>query len=86
MKLYALFTLHKTGWGTREGIDEPEKANDAMKDIHPGHYEPPIIATSPRIKQKRPSPKRSVDAALLESRVSNGHARREEHEMEPVAL
>lgn len=27
MKIYALFTLHETGWGTRAGIGEPEDAN-----------------------------------------------------------
>ncbi len=29
MKLYALFTLHKTGWGTRAGVGLPEDANEA---------------------------------------------------------
>ncbi|KAE8267437.1 hypothetical protein A4X09_0g4915 [Tilletia walkeri] len=29
MKLYALFTLHETGWGTRKGVGEPQDANDA---------------------------------------------------------
>ncbi|KAG1751333.1 glycosyltransferase family 2 protein [Suillus paluster] len=29
MKLYALFTLHETGWGTRAGIGDPTKATAA---------------------------------------------------------
>lgn len=32
MKLYALFTLHETGWGTRAGIGEPEKAGEAANE------------------------------------------------------
>jgi len=29
MKLYALFTLHETGWGTRAGIGDPTQATAA---------------------------------------------------------
>lgn len=29
MKIYALFTLHKTGWGTRAGIGDPATATTA---------------------------------------------------------
>ena len=32
MKIYALFTLHETGWGTRAGIGEPEKAGETADD------------------------------------------------------
>ncbi|KAH9823252.1 family 2 glycosyltransferase [Melampsora americana] len=31
MKLYALMTLHVTGWGTREGIDDPTEATNAAE-------------------------------------------------------
>lgn len=31
MKLYALMTLHVTGWGTREGIDDPTAATTAAE-------------------------------------------------------
>lgn len=31
MKLYALFTLHKTGWGTRAGIGDPATATTAAQ-------------------------------------------------------
>lgn len=30
MKIYALFTLHETGWGTRKGVGEPQEANDKV--------------------------------------------------------
>lgn len=29
MKIYALFTLHETGWGTRQGVGAPADANEA---------------------------------------------------------
>ena len=29
MKLYALFTLHETGWGARAGIGDPTQATAA---------------------------------------------------------
>lgn len=32
MKLYALFTLHETGWGTRTGIADPATATQALQD------------------------------------------------------
>lgn len=31
MKIYALFTLHKTGWGTRSGIGDPATATTAAQ-------------------------------------------------------
>lgn len=31
MKLYALFTLHETGWGTRTGIGDPATATAAQE-------------------------------------------------------
>lgn len=31
MKLYALCTLHETGWGTRQGVGEPQEATDAKE-------------------------------------------------------
>ncbi|KDN42401.1 glycosyltransferase family 2 protein [Tilletiaria anomala UBC 951] len=32
LKIYALFTLHETGWGTRVGVGLPEDANAADQD------------------------------------------------------
>ncbi|KAL7416986.1 glycosyltransferase family 2 protein [Mrakia frigida] len=32
MKIYALLTLHETGWGTRTGIADPATATQALKD------------------------------------------------------
>ena len=32
MKIYALCTLHETGWGTRTGIADPATATQALKD------------------------------------------------------
>jgi len=32
MKLYALFTLHEVGWGTRAGIGDPTQALEAMQE------------------------------------------------------
>jgi hypothetical protein len=32
MKIYALFTLHETGWGTRTGIADPATATQALND------------------------------------------------------
>lgn len=31
MKIYAVFTLHKTGWGTRSGIGDPATATTAAQ-------------------------------------------------------
>lgn len=32
MKIYAVFTLHETGWGTRTGIADPATATQALQD------------------------------------------------------
>jgi hypothetical protein len=32
MKLYAVCTLHETGWGTRTGIADPATATQALQD------------------------------------------------------
>jgi hypothetical protein len=34
MKIYALFTLHKTGWGTRSGIGDPATATTAAENVN----------------------------------------------------
>jgi hypothetical protein len=39
MKLYALFTLHKTGWGTRSGIGDPATATTAAQN----HEKNPLV-------------------------------------------
>jgi cellulose synthase/poly-beta-1,6-N-acetylglucosamine synthase-like glycosyltransferase len=59
MKLYALFTLHETGWGTRVGVGLPEDAGKEQEEedtpadvnIHKGHFDPPITS-SPRTKAR----------------------------------
>lgn len=57
MKLYALCTLHETGWGTRQGVGLPEDAKietegEEEVDVHPGHVDPPIT-TSPRSRSHK---------------------------------
>jgi len=83
MKVYALCTLHETGWGTREGIGEPEKARERADDLHSGHFDPPIHS-SPRISktQQQHQPRPSI------TRESNAFktGQEEELEMKPVAL
>lgn len=32
MKIYAVLTLHETGWGTRTGIADPATATQAAED------------------------------------------------------
>jgi len=32
MKIFALFTLHETGWGTREGVGDQDAALDDARD------------------------------------------------------
>ncbi|ORX40530.1 nucleotide-diphospho-sugar transferase [Kockovaella imperatae] len=43
MKLYAVLTLHKTGWGTRSGIGDPATATAAVLEKHdpPQRRSPP---------------------------------------------
>lgn len=96
MKVYALCTLHETGWGTRVGVGEPEKASEEAEvdEIHPGHFTPPI-QSSPRIiktHSQRPSfsshqPRPSISRPSL-SGASNGlkSSEQEEMEMKPVAF
>lgn len=39
MKLYALFTLHETGWGTRAGIGDASVATAAMETSNRGKHD-----------------------------------------------
>lgn len=52
MKLYALFTLHVTGWGTREGIDDPTVATAAAESQQNQRQHHPIQTQT---LQKSPS-------------------------------
>jgi hypothetical protein len=88
MKLYALFTLHETGWGTRQGIGEPEKAGEEAEaeesELRRGHYASPI-QSSPRIKnlhqQKMSISRPSLSGASNGMTLNDGE---EELEMKPV--
>ncbi|UZJ51968.1 hypothetical protein CBS101457_001288 [Exobasidium rhododendri] len=88
MKLYALFTLHETGWGTRTGVGEPEKAAEEdeaeASDVRLGHSTPPI-QSSPRITKTHQT-KMHISRPSL-SGASNGFAMADDHEeleMKPV--
>jgi len=49
MKLYALLTLHETGWGTRAGVGDPSQAmaaaayNEKLTDTKQQQYQHPPI-------------------------------------------
>lgn len=75
MKVYALCTLHETGWGTRVGVDEPEKAQKAGEEAGLHDQFEPTITSSPG-----PQP---------QYHRNHAHSRRgddEAMEMKPVAL
>jgi len=46
MKLYALLTLHETGWGTRAGIGDPSAATAALSQQNTSEKAP--IISSPQ--------------------------------------
>ncbi|OAX40903.1 hypothetical protein K503DRAFT_686565 [Rhizopogon vinicolor AM-OR11-026] len=60
MKLYALFTLHETGWGTRAGIGDPTKATAATDGgvsvvQEKAYYGVPTTPTSPQSPYHQPA-------------------------------
>jgi len=56
MKLYALFTLHETGWGTRAGIGDASAATAAMDQAQIGQDEKNMSALSTPYGQSSASP------------------------------
>lgn len=53
MKIYALFTLHKTGWGTRSGIGDPATATTAAEHVNEKPSRP-VELGEPESSQSRP--------------------------------
>lgn len=54
MKIYALFTLHKTGWGTRSGIGDPATATTAAQNLNNEKASRPLEVVSPEPSHSRP--------------------------------
>jgi len=52
MKIYALFTLHETGWGTRAGIGDPTAATAAM-DKTPSNEKLTPVSPAPQYPEPR---------------------------------
>ncbi|KAL9932272.1 hypothetical protein V8E36_008751 [Tilletia maclaganii] len=67
MKIYALFTLHVTAWGTRQGVGEPEQALEQQQ--HQGQYyqaqEPDPAGTHAHfLDQYQPAPQKEDQQQL----------------------
>jgi len=62
MKLYALFTLHKTGWGTRAGIGDPATATTAAQQ------EKTALQSSPPVGQVG-----AADPGLYDTQRNSGY-------------
>lgn len=59
MKIYALFTLHETGWGTRQGVGDQDDAVDARDQAATSH-------SSPAHLERAESDKRPYEKPLLD--------------------
>lgn len=51
MKLYALFTLHETGWGTRAGVGD--RTSYLLKSYDTDNQQPPLRKQQRKIRQEQ---------------------------------
>ncbi|KZT22568.1 glycosyltransferase family 2 protein [Neolentinus lepideus HHB14362 ss-1] len=60
MKVYALLTLHETGWGTRAGVGDPSAATAAMDNAGPSEKVPEVTVVKPYTDLPSPRPEQQT--------------------------